>query len=62
MKKEYLAPESEYINFDAEDLLTSVQTLGGINDYPDTEGDGIDGEVGTKSDNEAVNPWAPKNT
>ena len=58
MKKIYVAPESEYIDFEADDVVTSVQTIGGIETYSDTDGDGIDGETGTESNPEAVNPFA----
>lgn len=39
MKKKYVAPESEYVSFAAEDVVTSTQPLGGINAYTDTDGD-----------------------
>lgn len=57
MKKTYIAPESEYIKFDSDDVLTSVQPLGGINDYTNTSGEAPDTEAGVASKSDVVSPF-----
>ena len=47
MKKKYVAPESEYVDFEAEDVVTSVQTVGGIEQYSNADGDSP--EMGTET-------------
>ena len=58
MKKTYIAPESKYINFEGDDVLTSGQPLGGINDYTNTSGDAPDTETGIVSNPDAISPFA----
>ena len=38
MKKQYIAPESEYIDFELQDVVTGTMPLGGIQEYTDTDG------------------------
>jgi hypothetical protein len=57
MKKIYVSPESEVIDFAAEDVVTAVLD---IENYSDEGASGnVPGtETGTTSDPEFVNPWA----
>ena len=57
MKKTYIAPESEYINFENDDVLTSVQPLGNINDYTNTSGEVPDTDAGIVSMPDVVSPF-----
>ena len=58
MKKTYIAPESEYINFENDDVLTSVQPLGSINDYANTNGEVPDTDAGIVSMPDFESPFA----
>lgn len=55
MKKIYVAPKSEYINFEQDDVLTATLP---ISDYTNTDGDSPDTETGVVSNPDAVSPFA----
>ena len=53
MKKQYIAPDCEHINFDVEDVITADLPIGW---FTDETGAGTGGEMGTESGG-YVSPW-----
>ena len=57
MKKIYVSPEGEVIDFAAEDVVTAVLDIENFSDEG-ASGNVPGTETGTTSDPEFVNPWA----